>query len=56
MTKQNHELQQQANVLRKKILTMEWDLKQGQLHAAKVAKVKRLKEELQGIEDQITKQ
>lgn len=44
------ELKQQANVLRKKILTMEWDLSQGQLHEAKVARVNKYKEELKRIE------
>lgn len=44
------ELKQQANALKKKILTMEWDLSQGQLHVAKVARVNKYKEELKTIE------
>ncbi len=44
------ELKQQANVLRKKILTMEWDLSQGQLHVAKVARVNNYKKQLADIE------
>ena len=53
MTKDKAELVQNASILKKKILTMEWDLKQGQLHQAKIQKVKNLKEELKQIEEQI---
>mgnify|MGYP001165454172 CR=1 FL=1 len=48
------ELKQQAHVLKKKILTMEWDLSQGQLHEAKVARVNSYKEQLKELEAQIS--
>ncbi len=44
------ELEQKANMLRKKIMTMEWDLSQGQLHIAKVARVNSYKQQLKDIE------
>ena len=47
------ELKQQASAIRKKILTMEWDLKQGQLHAAKIQRVNNYKKQLEELEAQI---
>ncbi|MBT4445916.1 hypothetical protein HOA92_00460 [archaeon] len=47
------ELKQQASVIRKKILTMEWDLSQGQLHVAKVQRINSYKEQLKDLEAQI---
>ncbi len=47
------ELKQTRRVLKRRILTMEWDKKRNQLHAAKNVKLEDLRKELGEIEDQL---
>ncbi len=47
------ELKIRAVAIRKKILTMEWDLSQGQLHEAKVARINNYKKQLEELEAEI---
>ncbi len=46
----SEELHERKIELKRKILTMEWDLKRNQLHFAKQQKLSQYKEELQQLE------